>query len=920
MPIAADDERATFRYDGLDGHRSRTHVAFSEPGALQAVAAGRRPRPGRRGPLHVELAARRGRLARARAGSSGRATALSPSGERARRGGRRPGGRRRGHGALPRGRRGSPSDEGAGGVPRLGRAARPPSPPTTSCSTSRSAGASPTCACWSTTVPAEASATSPPACRGSRRCSAGTRSSPRSRRSRSGPQIAVETLDVLAPPPGDRGRRRGATPSRARSSTSCGPARWPGPASCRTRRTTAAIDSTPLWLILLGETYDWTGDRALVDRLWPNALAALDWIDEYGRPRRRRLRRIRAPLAARPAQPGLEGLGRRDPRPARAARRAADRPRRGPGLRLRREAPARAARADARRGRARRCGSTARPTTLQRRFEDALLGRGPALLRDGPRRRQAPGRTRSARTPASASGPGSCRRPARATVADRLLGPALFSRLGDPDLRRRPARLQPDRLPHRARSGRTTRRSSAAGLKRYGFQDEANRIVGHVFEAAQHFRGVPPARSCSAASTAIESPMPVPYPVACSPQAWAAGASVPVPLDDARPAGPRRPAASWSCSGRTCPTGSASARSRTSGSATRRSTCSFHRWRGTTSRGGPAQGRRRLRDDPALSAVLPPADPTDRVATSGELLANAGRAAADGGSETRAGSTPSCCSAFAIGAGPDDDARPSRRAGRARRPAARFEDALGAAARRRAGRLHPRDQGVLRARLRDRRPGADPAARDGAARRGRRSPRCMRRLAHRAGPAALTPSRSGSPTSARAAARSRSRCTVELRTRRVPVAEVVRILATDRSPDALDLARENAVGHAVADYRDASSRPTCCRRAARRRAASTSSARTCRTSATDAIAGLPVAASVRAATGARRRSRRARRHPGAPGPPAGRPRRRRRRARSRSAATRATDAGRRSRRVLPGWRAAVEPDLAGLPRVMRVRR
>src|SRR6476660_241733 len=25
MPIAADDERATFRYDGLDGHRSRTH-------------------------------------------------------------------------------------------------------------------------------------------------------------------------------------------------------------------------------------------------------------------------------------------------------------------------------------------------------------------------------------------------------------------------------------------------------------------------------------------------------------------------------------------------------------------------------------------------------------------------------------------------------------------------------------------------------------------------------------------------------------------------------------------------------------------------------------------------------------------------------------------------------------------------------
>ena len=43
-----------------------------------------------------------------------------------------------------------------------------------------------------------------------------------------------------------------------------------------------SIDSTPLWLILLGETYDWTGDDALVDRLWPNVLAALHWIDEWG--------------------------------------------------------------------------------------------------------------------------------------------------------------------------------------------------------------------------------------------------------------------------------------------------------------------------------------------------------------------------------------------------------------------------------------------------------------------------------------------------------------------------------------------------------------------------------------------------------------------------------------------------------------
>ena len=43
-----------------------------------------------------------------------------------------------------------------------------------------------------------------------------------------------------------------------------------------------SVDATPLWLILLGETYDWTGDDALVERYWPNALAALDWIDKWG--------------------------------------------------------------------------------------------------------------------------------------------------------------------------------------------------------------------------------------------------------------------------------------------------------------------------------------------------------------------------------------------------------------------------------------------------------------------------------------------------------------------------------------------------------------------------------------------------------------------------------------------------------------
>ena len=41
-------------------------------------------------------------------------------------------------------------------------------------------------------------------------------------------------------------------------------------------------DATMLWLILLSEYWRWTGDTALVRRLAPNVQAALEWIDRYG--------------------------------------------------------------------------------------------------------------------------------------------------------------------------------------------------------------------------------------------------------------------------------------------------------------------------------------------------------------------------------------------------------------------------------------------------------------------------------------------------------------------------------------------------------------------------------------------------------------------------------------------------------------
>ena len=39
------------------------------------------------------------------------------------------------------------------------------------------------------------------------------------------------------------------------------------------------IDATPLWLMLYADYYAWTNDQATLEQLWPNALAAMDWID-----------------------------------------------------------------------------------------------------------------------------------------------------------------------------------------------------------------------------------------------------------------------------------------------------------------------------------------------------------------------------------------------------------------------------------------------------------------------------------------------------------------------------------------------------------------------------------------------------------------------------------------------------------------
>ncbi len=42
-----------------------------------------------------------------------------------------------------------------------------------------------------------------------------------------------------------------------------------------------SLDATPLWIILLHDYIKWTNDLETLEKLWPNALACIEWMDNY---------------------------------------------------------------------------------------------------------------------------------------------------------------------------------------------------------------------------------------------------------------------------------------------------------------------------------------------------------------------------------------------------------------------------------------------------------------------------------------------------------------------------------------------------------------------------------------------------------------------------------------------------------------
>jgi glycogen debranching enzyme len=333
------------------------------------------------------------------------------------------------------------------------------------------------------------------------------------------PQIAIETLGVLAARQATEvDDVRDAEPGKILHELRTGEMAATGELPFRPYY--GSVDSTPLWLILLAETYAWTGDREIVDRFWPNALAALEWIDRWGDADEDGFVEYR-----RRTDRGLVNQGWKD---------SHDSVRNRHGELV--DAPialcevqgyvyrARLGTAEL----ARLRGETALADRLEQqagelreRFEAAFWLEEPgfyAMALDGDKR--------PADAIASNAGqvlwsglpsPGRARQ-----VADRLLSPELFSGWGI----RTYGADQPGYNPIGYHTGTVWPHDTAligAGLKRYGLHDEANRLVGSVFEAAQRFPEFRlPELFCG--FDRETSPHPVPYPVACSPQAWSAGA------------------------------------------------------------------------------------------------------------------------------------------------------------------------------------------------------------------------------------------------------------------------------------------------------------------------------------------------------------------------------------------------------------
>lgn len=280
------------------------------------------------------------------------------------------------------------------------------------------------------------------------------------------------------------------------------------------------VDATPLWLVLYGAVFFWTGDREFAERLWPHAERALEWIDRYGDYDGDGYVEYRRKSAG-----GLDNQGWKDSRDGIVH---ADGSLPEPPIALCEvqgyvyDGKMRTARV------ARALGHVdladeleAQAEKLKRRFnEDFWMPDAGyfAVALDGKKQQ-----VRSI-----TSNPGHClwsrivEEEKGSRVVRVLLSPELSSGWGVRTL----ARSNPSYDPIGYHTGSVWPHDNsiiAHGVKFYGYDDEANRLIDQISIAGAFFPGGRfPELFCG--FSRHEVPRPVEYPVACRPQAWATGA------------------------------------------------------------------------------------------------------------------------------------------------------------------------------------------------------------------------------------------------------------------------------------------------------------------------------------------------------------------------------------------------------------
>ncbi|MGQ9827243.1 MAG: amylo-alpha-1,6-glucosidase [Roseiflexus sp.] len=283
-----------------------------------------------------------------------------------------------------------------------------------------------------------------------------------------------------------------------------------------------SIDATLLFLMLFATTVRWTGDQALYRDLLPAALLALDWMDLYAD--------MDGYIAFEPrSSAGLRIQGWKDSRDSVAH---PDGTLATPPLALVEvQAYAYAARmwmadlleqmGDRDRVAELRAGAAALKDRFnvdfwlaeERYYAQAIeVGKGP--IRE------------VTSNPGHALLCGILTPERSAQVAARLVAPDMLSSWG---VRTRSA-ADPNYNPMSYHNGSVWPHDNSLilwGLARSGFRDEANEIAGRLLEAASHFHLCRlPELMCGYDREPGMFDSPVPYPVSCQPQAWAAGAGL----------------------------------------------------------------------------------------------------------------------------------------------------------------------------------------------------------------------------------------------------------------------------------------------------------------------------------------------------------------------------------------------------------